>query len=64
MKKAININGMHCKSCVKLIESELQDKVNSIRVEENGGATIDFDEKKISLQKIKDIIKELGYKAE
>ena len=64
MKKInLNIKGMHCKSCVKLIESEFQGKVNGIKVEENGKATIDFDEKKISLQKIKDTIKELGYQA-
>jgi copper chaperone CopZ len=63
MKINLNIKGMHCKSCVKLIEGELQDKVNSIKVEENGRAVIDFDEKNISLQKIKDTIKELGYQA-
>jgi copper chaperone CopZ len=61
MKINLAIKGIHCKSCVKLIESELQDKVNSIKVEENGSAIIDFDEKKISLQKIKETIKELGY---
>jgi len=61
MKINLNIKGMHCKSCVKLIESEFQDKVNSIKVEENGKATIDFDEKKISEKKIKEIIRELGY---
>ena len=63
MKTNLNIKGMHCKSCAKLIESEFQDKVKSIKVEESGKATIDFDEKKISLQKIKEIIKELGYQA-
>jgi copper chaperone CopZ len=63
MKANFNIKGMHCKSCVKLIESEFQDKVNTIKVEENGKAFIDFDEKKISLQQIKNIIKELGYQA-
>ena len=61
MKTTLYIKGMHCKSCVKLIESEFQDKVNSIKVEENGKSIIDFDEKKINLQKIKDIIKKLDY---
>ena len=61
MKTNLNIKGMHCKSCVQLVEGELKGKVNSIKVEENGKASIDFDEKKISLQKIKDTIKELGY---
>lgn len=63
MKTNLNIKGMHCKSCVKLIEGELQDKVNKIQVQENGSAAIDFNEKKISLQEIKEIIKGLGYRA-
>ena len=64
MKKInLNIKGMHCSSCAKLIESDLQDKVKSIKIEESGKAIIEFDEKKISLQKIKDIIEELGYRA-
>ena len=63
MRTNLNIKGMHCKSCIKLIENELKDKVNKVQVQENGIATIDFDEKKISLQKIKEIIKELGYQA-
>ena len=63
MKTDLTIKGMHCKSCIKLIESEFQDKVNNIKFEENGKASIDFDEKKITLQKIKDTLKELGYQA-
>jgi copper chaperone CopZ len=61
MKAKLNLKGIHCKSCIKLIEGELQDKVNKIQVQENGLATLDFDEKNISLQQIKEIIKELGY---
>jgi len=63
MKTNLNIQGIHCKSCVKLIKDELQDKINSIQVEESGKAEIDFDEKEINLQKIKEIVKELGYQA-
>jgi copper chaperone len=63
VKQFLDIKGMHCKSCAKLIESELQEKVNNIKVEESGKAMIDFDESKITLQQIKDTIKELGYKA-
>lgn len=63
MKINLNIKGMHCSSCSKLIESELQDKVNKIKIEENGKAVIDFNDKKISLQEIKNIIKELGYQS-
>ena len=64
MKTILYIKGMHCKSCVKLIESEFQDKVNSIKVEENGKAIIDFDEKKISEKQIAEIIIKAGYKVE
>lgn len=62
MKTNLNISGMHCASCSKIIEMELEDKVKKILVNhETGKAIIDFDEKKISLQQIKDIIKQAGY---
>lgn len=62
MKKIIEIHGMHCKSCSMLIKSELEDqKVKAIINDESGKAEIEFDEKKISLQQIKEIIKKLGY---
>ncbi|MDP3026231.1 MAG: heavy-metal-associated domain-containing protein [Nanoarchaeota archaeon] len=65
MKTNLNIKGMHCASCSKIIEMELGDKVKSISVShETGKAVIDFDEKKISLQQIKNIIKEAGYKTD
>ena len=65
MKTTLNIKGMHCASCSKIIEIELSDKVKSISVNhETGKATIDFDEKKINLQQIKDIIKQAGYKTD
>ncbi|MBS3078737.1 heavy-metal-associated domain-containing protein [Candidatus Pacearchaeota archaeon] len=64
MKKInLNIKGMHCSSCSKLIESELQDKGIKAQVQESGKSSIEFDEKKITEQQIKDIIKELGYQA-
>lgn len=65
MKKIImKINGMHCASCSKIIEMELKDKVKNMSINhETGKAVIDFDEKKISLQQIKDIIIEAGYQA-
>lgn len=52
---------MHCSSCSKLIESELQDKGVKAQVQESGKAIIEFDEKKISEQQIKNVITELGY---
>lgn len=63
MKKIkMTIKGMHCNSCAKIIESELQDKVKSISISyETGKALIEFDEKKINENEIGKIIKELGY---
>lgn len=55
---------MHCNSCAMLIEKELEDKVNSIKVNySNEKAEIDFDEDKISEKEIKETIKKLGYEA-
>jgi len=64
MKKLnLNIKGMHCSSCSKLIETELQDKGIKAQVQDSGTAAIEFDENKISVQQIKDLITELGYQA-
>jgi len=59
----INIEGMHCASCAKLIESDLNDigvksEINSM----SGKAILEFDEKKVSENKIKEIVRGLGYK--
>ena len=62
MKKTLEIEGMHCMSCSKLIEMELEDSVNTISVNhETGKAEIDFDENKISEQEIKNKIKKSGF---
>lgn len=65
MKISLKINGMHCSSCAQLIEEELDEKVNSVSVSVlDKKAIIDFDEKKITLKQIKEIITKLGYKTE
>lgn len=65
MKKTFKIKGMHCASCSKIVEMELQGKVNSCSVNfASGKAIIDFDPKTISEDKIKDLIKGLGYGVE
>ncbi|HLD55959.1 MAG TPA: sulfite exporter TauE/SafE family protein [Candidatus Nanoarchaeia archaeon] len=62
VKKIFNINGMHCNSCASKIEDALKDKVNSISVNfAKGQAEIDFENGKISENKIEEIIKDLGY---
>ena len=63
MKITLNIKGMHCASCSKIIEMELEDKIKKISVNhETGKAVINFDEKKISEKEIIDFINKLGYK--
>jgi len=63
MIKTFKISGMHCVSCAKIIEMELENFVNSIKVDASkNSAEVDFDEKKISEKKIKEIIEKLGYK--
>ncbi len=62
MKKTFNIKGMHCSSCAKLVESELEDKVKKIQVDAvKGIAIVEFDERKISEKEICNIIVNLGY---
>lgn len=62
-KEKMNVEGMHCKSCEMLIRGELEE--NGVKVSFKGNElTVEFDEKKITLDKIKEIIKEEGYKVE
>lgn len=63
-QETIKIKGMHCKSCVELIETKLSSlegieavKVNLAKDE----AEVRFDPDKISLEKIKAEINKLGY---
>ena len=64
MKKIVlNISGMHCASCSQIIEMNLADLVKSAKVSHvRGIAEIEFDEKKVSEKKIKEIIEKGGYK--
>lgn len=65
MKKTFKISGMHCASCSKIIEMELEGKVNSSNIDSKSGkAIIDFDSKKISEDKIKELIEKSGYEVE
>ena len=63
MKKIImDVEGMHCPSCGILIQESLEELngVNNVNVF-NNKVTIDFDETKVSQDKIKIIIKKEGY---
>ena len=62
--ETVNIKGMHCSSCASLIEGALKDegvtaKVNVLKNE----AKVSYDEKKINLKQIIQIIKDEGYQA-
>tara|TARA_Y100000310_G_scaffold196122_1_gene196144 strand:- start:7324 stop:7530 length:207 start_codon:yes stop_codon:yes gene_type:complete len=65
MKKIhLKVDGMHCKSCEILIDEELEDTgaVRNVKVSfEKGSVELEFNEDKISLGRIKEIIKGEGY---
>ncbi len=64
MKIDLKIKGMHCQSCEMLIADALKEiDVEKSEIDSNKGtATIEFDENKINLKKIKKVITEEGYK--
>ncbi|MBU0460349.1 MAG: cation transporter [Nanoarchaeota archaeon] len=62
----LKIKGMHCNSCAMLIADALEDLgVKKSKIDaKSGKAVIEFDEKKITAEKIKQAIKKEGYKVE
>jgi len=67
MKSTIIVKGMHCKSCDMLVEDSLGDLsgVKSVKSDYKlGKVIVEFDEKKVSLDKIKSTIVEEGYKVD
>jgi uncharacterized protein len=62
MKKSFKVKGMHCNSCSSLIENTLEDNgVKGSVSYSKEKAEIDFNPDKISEEKIKNIVKNLGY---
>lgn len=63
----LKINGMHCSSCAMNIDFDVED-LDGVEVCKTSYAKqeseVEFDESKISLDKILDQIKETGYQAE
>ncbi len=61
----LNITGMHCASCKKVIEMELSEKTNKINWiradNEKSVAEIEFDENNISEKEIEEVVRKLGY---
>ncbi|MBR9704794.1 hypothetical protein GOV12_05255 [Candidatus Pacearchaeota archaeon] len=65
MKKSYKVTGMHCNSCANKIEETLENKGVKTKVSySNEILEIEFNEDNISEDKIKDIVKELGYDLE
>lgn len=64
--KIISISGMHCASCAQKIESTLKKEKDIASANVNFASeklNIKYDPKKITFEKIKKIISDLGYKA-
>lgn len=65
-KSVLNMQGMSCEHCVKSVESAVKalPGIGNVDVSlKKHTATIKFDESKISLEGIKEVIREAGYDA-
>jgi copper chaperone CopZ len=66
IKLKLKIEGMHCTSCAMNIDGELEDTEGVKESNTNYAkqqTEVEFDDTKINLQKIIDIIKTVGYSA-
>jgi len=62
MLKKYKVKGMHCNSCEFLIKDVLEEiGVKATADHKKGEVNLDFDEKKVSLNKIKNLLKENNY---
>lgn len=63
-KIKLKIKGMHCPSCEMLIKDALEEiGVKNSKIDsKTGEAEIEFDDKKLTLEKIKKTIEKEGYK--
>lgn len=63
-KTTLQVKGMHCTSCEVLIKDSLEETgaIKNISIShKTGKLSLDFDPKKITLKKIKEIVKGEGY---
>ena len=64
MKAKINVKGMHCKSCEVLLTDSLEEIGVKAKVSASKGLVeVEYDDTKVSLEKIKSAIKKEGYEA-
>jgi len=62
--KTLNVQGMSCGHCVNSIEGSVgeQNGVESVKVNfQDGKVDVTFDEEKINLKEITEVIEEQGY---
>jgi copper chaperone CopZ len=60
----LKISGMHCTSCAMNIDGDLEDEAGVFRAETSyarSRVVIDFDPKKVTQDRLQQIIRELGY---
>ncbi|MEW9671666.1 copper ion binding protein [Ammoniphilus sp. 3BR4] len=59
----LNVEGMSCGHCVAAIEGSLKKELDIVAKVDLGAKTVslEFDENKVSLEKIKDVIEDQGY---
>ncbi|MBU0757093.1 MAG: cation transporter [Nanoarchaeota archaeon] len=66
-KEKFDVSGMHCKSCEMLLSDTL-DETDGIRSSqasnEKGEVIVEYDEKIVNSNKIRELIKEAGYMPE
>jgi len=64
-KEVLQVSGMHCPSCKMMVEDVLgdEDAISSVKADyESGRVEVEYDDSKISLDKIKElIVEEAGY---
>jgi copper chaperone len=60
--KKLNIEGMSCQHCVHAVKNELSKLDLRIKEVKIGSAEIEYDEKKINENKLKEAIESAGYK--
>ncbi len=66
IKKTFSVKGMHCTACAMNIDGELEDTEGVISSTTNYAkqkTEVEFDQEKINVYKILEIIKQVGYTA-
>lgn len=66
VKKKLKIEGMHCSSCAMTIDFDLEDSEGVKQVKTSYASQVcevEFDEEKISIHEITQVIQKTGYQA-